>query len=119
MTDVRVLIADAMDPRAAAIFRERGIHVDENIGLGPDELAAIIGSYDGLAVRSSTRVTAAILDAALPRLKVIGRGGGEPGHAHRRNLPRGGERPWPSARACPQAHGRATAIASLPYPRAR
>ena len=75
MSEVRVLIADAMDPRAATIFRERGIIVDEKPGLGPDELAAIIGDNDGLAVRSSTRVTAAILDAALPRLKVIGRAG--------------------------------------------
>jgi D-3-phosphoglycerate dehydrogenase len=75
VSDVRVLIADAMDPRAAAIFRERGIAVDETPGLSPDELGAIIGDYDGLAVRSSTRVTAAILDAALPRLKVIGRAG--------------------------------------------
>ena len=75
MSEVRVLIADAMDPRAAAIFRERGIVVDEKPGLSPDELSAIIGEYDGLAVRSSTRVTAVILDAALPRLKVIGRAG--------------------------------------------
>jgi D-3-phosphoglycerate dehydrogenase len=75
MTNLRILIADAMDPRAAAIFRERGIGVDEKPGLSPDELAAIIGEYDGLAVRSSTRVTAPILDAALPRLKVIGRAG--------------------------------------------
>jgi D-3-phosphoglycerate dehydrogenase len=76
MTDqVKVLIADKMDPRAAALFRERGIHVDEKPGLTPDELAAIIGGYDGLAVRSSTRVSAAVMDAALPRLKVIGRAG--------------------------------------------
>ena len=71
----KVLIADKMDPRAAALFRERGVLVDERPGLGPDELAAIIGGYDGLAVRSSTRVTPAIMDAALPRLKVIGRAG--------------------------------------------
>jgi D-3-phosphoglycerate dehydrogenase len=72
---VRVLIADKMDPKAASIFRERGIAVEEKPGLSPDELAAIIGNYDGLAVRSSTRVTAPIMDAALPRLKVIGRAG--------------------------------------------
>jgi D-3-phosphoglycerate dehydrogenase len=72
---VKVLIGDKMDPRAAAIFRDRGIEVDEKPGLSPDELKAIIGDYDGLAVRSSTRVTAAIMDAALPRLKVIGRAG--------------------------------------------
>jgi D-3-phosphoglycerate dehydrogenase len=72
---VRVLIADKMDPRAAAIFRERGIAVDEKPGLSPDEVAAIIGDYDGVAVRSSTRIGAAAMDAGLPRLKVIGRAG--------------------------------------------
>src|ERR1043165_8048072 len=76
MTDaVRVLIADKMDPKAAAIFRERGIEIDEKPGLSPEELAAVIGKYDGLAVRSSTKVGAAAMDAALPRLKVIGRAG--------------------------------------------
>src|SRR5579864_2924615 len=72
---VRVLIADKMDPRAAAIFRERGIDVDEKPGLSADELSQVIGNYDGLAVRSSTRVNAAAMDCALPRLKVIGRAG--------------------------------------------
>jgi len=71
----RVLIADKMDPRAATIFRERGIEVDEKPGLSAEQLAQIIGGYDGLAVRSSTRVNAAAMDAALPRLKVIGRAG--------------------------------------------
>ena len=71
----RVLISDQMDPKAAGIFRERGIEVDEKPGLSADELRAIIGDYDGLAVRSSTRVNAAAMDAALPRLKVIGRAG--------------------------------------------
>ena len=76
MTDtVKVLIADKMDPKAAAIFRERGIAVDEKPGLSPDELQAVIGGYDGVAVRSSTRINAAAMDAALPRLKVIGRAG--------------------------------------------
>ncbi|HZU50239.1 MAG TPA: phosphoglycerate dehydrogenase, partial [Sphingomicrobium sp.] len=72
---VHVLIADKMDPRAAAIFRERGIHVDERPGLTPDELKSIIGDYDGVAVRSSTKINAAAMDAGLPRLKVIGRAG--------------------------------------------
>ena len=76
MTDtIKVLIADKMDPKAAAIFRERGIAVDEKPGLSPDELQAVIGGYDGVAVRSSTRINAAAMDAALPRLKVIGRAG--------------------------------------------
>ena len=43
---VKVLIADKMDTRAAAIFRERGIAVDEKPGLTPDELKAVIGNYD-------------------------------------------------------------------------
>ncbi len=72
---VRVLIADKMDPKAAAIFRERGIDVDEKPGLSADELKAVIGGYDGVAVRSSTRVTAPVMDAGVPRLKVIGRAG--------------------------------------------
>ena len=56
---IKVLIADRMDPKAAAIFRERAIHVDEKPGLSAEELQAILGQYDGLAVRSSTKVTAA------------------------------------------------------------
>ncbi|MFL6740104.1 MAG: phosphoglycerate dehydrogenase [Sphingomicrobium sp.] len=72
---VKVLIADKMDSRAAAIFRDRGIEVDEKPGLSPDELAGTIGNYDGVAVRSSTKINAATMDAALPRLKVIGRAG--------------------------------------------
>jgi D-3-phosphoglycerate dehydrogenase len=70
----RVLISDKMDPRAAAIFRERGIEVDEITGKTPDELAAIIGDYHGLAIRSSTKATAKLLDHAT-NLKVVGRAG--------------------------------------------
>ncbi len=70
----KVLISDAMDPRAAAIFRERGIEVDEITGQSPDELAAMVGDYHGLAIRSSTKVTPKILDAAT-KLKVVGRAG--------------------------------------------
>src|SRR5688572_17503134 len=74
MTQPKVLISDKMDPKAAQIFRDRGIHVDEITGKTPDELKAIISQYDGLAIRSATKVTKAVLDAA-PRLKVIGRAG--------------------------------------------
>ncbi|MEO6360417.1 MAG: phosphoglycerate dehydrogenase, partial [Sphingomicrobium sp.] len=70
----KVLISDQMDPKAAAIFRERGVHVDEITGKTPDELKAIIGGYDGLAIRSSTKVTKDILDHAT-NLKVVGRAG--------------------------------------------
>ena len=71
---VRVLISDKMDPKAAAILRERGIDVDEKPGLAPDELKAIIGDYDGLAIRSATKVTKTLLESA-DRLKVVGRAG--------------------------------------------
>jgi len=70
----KVLISDKMDPNAAAIFRERGVEVDEITGKTPEELKAIIGQYDGLAIRSSTKVTKEILDAAT-NLKVVGRAG--------------------------------------------
>ena len=74
MTQPKVLISDKMDPQAAAIFRGRGIVVDEKPGLTPEELKAIIGDYDGLAIRSATKVTKTILEAAA-NLKVVGRAG--------------------------------------------
>src|SRR5687767_10476680 len=70
----KVLISDQMDPKAAEIFRARGVDVDERPGLTKDELIAIIGDYDGLAIRSSTKVTKEVLDAAT-NLKVVGRAG--------------------------------------------
>lgn len=70
----KVLISDKMDPQAAQIFRDRGVEVDEITGKTPEELKAIIGEYDGLAIRSSTKVTPEILDVAT-NLKVIGRAG--------------------------------------------
>lgn len=71
---VKVLISDKMSPRAAEIFRDRGVEVDEKPGMTPEELKACIGEYDGLAVRSATKATAEIL-AAATNLKVIGRAG--------------------------------------------
>ena len=68
---VKVLISDKMSPRAAEIFRERGVEVDELTGMTPEELKACIGEYDGLAVRSATKATAEII-AAASNLKVIG-----------------------------------------------
>jgi D-3-phosphoglycerate dehydrogenase len=70
----KVLISDSMDPKAAEIFRDKGVEVEERPGLSKDELKAIIGDYDGLAIRSATKVTADLLGAAA-RLKVIGRAG--------------------------------------------
>src|SRR3954468_8885492 len=70
----KVLISDQMDPKAAEIFRANGVEVDEKTGLSKEELKAIIGDYDGLAIRSATKVTADVLEAAA-KLKVIGRAG--------------------------------------------
>src|SRR6478609_2505255 len=74
MTKPQVLISDKMDPNAARIFQERGCDVDVITGKTPEELKAIIGQYDGLAIRSATKVTKEIIDAAT-NLKVIGRAG--------------------------------------------
>ena len=71
---VKVLISDKLSPAAVDIFRARGIEVDVKPGLSPAELRAIIGDYDGLAIRSASKVTRELLDAA-PNLKVVGRAG--------------------------------------------
>ena len=70
----KVLISDELSQNAVDIFQQRGIEVDVNTGLSEDELIAIIGDYDGLAVRSATKATEKVL-AAAEKLKVIGRAG--------------------------------------------
>ncbi|MDF1855345.1 phosphoglycerate dehydrogenase [Pseudooceanicola sp.] len=72
----KVLISDALSDAAVQIFKDRGIEVDFQPQLGKDKekLLEIIGNYDGLAIRSATKVTDKVL-AAATRLKVIGRAG--------------------------------------------
>ncbi len=72
----RVLISDKLSPTAVQIFKDRGLEVDYEPDLGKDRdaLIARIGDYDGLAVRSATKVTEKVLEAA-KKLKVIGRAG--------------------------------------------
>ena len=70
----KVLISDKLSPAAIEIFKRRGLEVDFKPGLTPAELRAIIGEYDGLAIRSATKVTREVLDAAT-KLKVVGRAG--------------------------------------------
>jgi D-3-phosphoglycerate dehydrogenase len=72
----KVLISDSLSEAALQIFRDRGIDVDfqPNLGKDKDALAAIIGNYDGLAIRSATKATAKLIEAAT-NLKVIGRAG--------------------------------------------
>src|SRR5215470_11608656 len=74
MTAPRVLIADQLSPAAVAIFKERGVATDVKIGLPKDELEKIIKDYDGLAVRSATKVTDKVI-AAGGKLRVVGRAG--------------------------------------------
>ena len=72
----RVLISDALSPAAVQIFKDRGVEVDfqPNLGKDKDKLAAAIDGFDGLAIRSATKVTAKLLEKA-NGLKVIGRAG--------------------------------------------
>jgi len=74
MTKPRVLISDSMSSQASAIFEERGIEVVQPGKLSEAEIFDMIGDFDGLAIRSSTRVTEALLEK-VTRLKVVGRAG--------------------------------------------
>ena len=70
----KVLISDSMSNVAQKIFEKNNIAVDVKTGLSEDEIIKIIPEYDGMVVRSATKVTKKILDAA-SNLKVIGRAG--------------------------------------------
>src|SRR5882757_7326220 len=76
MSKPKVLISDALSPAAVQIFKDRGIEVDfqPNLGKDKDKLAEVIGHFDGLAIRSATKVSPKILEKA-KSLKVIGRAG--------------------------------------------
>ncbi len=72
---MKVLVSDKMDEAGIEIFENQdGIEVDVNTGLAPEELKQIIGQYDALAIRSATKVTKDLLEAA-GNLKVIARAG--------------------------------------------
>uniref|UniRef100_A0AAY4AX90 phosphoglycerate dehydrogenase n=1 Tax=Denticeps clupeoides TaxID=299321 RepID=A0AAY4AX90_9TELE len=70
----RVLISESVDPRCRSILQENGIEVTERQNMSKDELLAEIKNYDGLIVRSATKVTAEVVRAA-GALKIIGRAG--------------------------------------------
>ncbi len=76
MTAPKVLISDALSDTAVQIFRDRGIDVTFEPKLGKDKerLAEMIGEFDGLAIRSATKVTDKLLSKAA-NLKVVGRAG--------------------------------------------
>ncbi|HJV41999.1 phosphoglycerate dehydrogenase [Caulobacter sp.] len=74
MTAPRVLIADKLSPAAVDIFKNRGLDFDIKVGLSKDELIAVIGDYDGIAIRSGAKLDKDVI-AAANRLKVIARAG--------------------------------------------
>ena len=69
-------MSDKLSETAVQIFRDRGIDVDfePNLGKDKNKLLSVIGQYDGLAIRSATKATEKIINAAT-NLKVIGRAG--------------------------------------------
>ena len=70
----KVLISDSMSKVAQKIFETNKITVDVKTGLPEEEIIKIIPEYDGMVVRSATKVTKNIISAA-KKLKVIGRAG--------------------------------------------
>ena len=71
---IRVLIADEMSKKAVEILSNAGFSVEVKTGMKPEELAAVIGQYHGVGVRSASKITAAVL-ANPGKLKIIGRAG--------------------------------------------
>jgi D-3-phosphoglycerate dehydrogenase len=73
----RVLISDALSETAINVFRERGVEVEfcPELGSDKEQLARLVGDFDGLAIRSATKVTPKVIAAANGRLRVIGRAG--------------------------------------------
>ena len=72
----RVLVSDKLSETAVQIFRDRGVDVDylPDLGKDKDALLAAIPNYDGLAIRSASKVTPKIIEAA-KKLRVVGRAG--------------------------------------------
>ncbi|MDP1758419.1 MAG: phosphoglycerate dehydrogenase [Thermodesulfovibrionales bacterium] len=71
---MKVLVSDKISDKGVEILKKAGLNVDVKTGMKPDELKACIGEYHGLVIRSATKATAEIIEAA-KNLKVIGRAG--------------------------------------------
>jgi D-3-phosphoglycerate dehydrogenase len=71
---LKVLVSDNISLKGVEILKKAGLDVDVKTGMKPEELKACIGEYHGLIIRSATKVTSEIIDAAV-NLKVIGRAG--------------------------------------------
>jgi D-3-phosphoglycerate dehydrogenase len=71
---MKVLVSDNLSEKGVAILKAAGLEVDVKTGMKPEELKACIGQYDGIVIRSATKLTSDVIDAA-ENLKVIGRAG--------------------------------------------
>ncbi|HEV2905367.1 MAG TPA: hypothetical protein VGW32_09975, partial [Pyrinomonadaceae bacterium] len=74
MSAQRVLVADDVSDSGLQPLRDAGFEIEKRTGLSAAELQSVIAECDGLVVRSETKVSSALMDAA-PRLRVIGRAG--------------------------------------------
>lgn len=70
----RVLVTEALAEPAIQAMKEADVEVDVRFGLSPDQILEVIGEYEGLIVRSATKVTAHVIEAGT-KLKVVGRAG--------------------------------------------
>lgn len=70
----KILIADKLSPTAVSVFKDRGLEAVVKVGLSPEELIKEVADYDGIAVRSASKITADVI-ANAPKLKVVGRAG--------------------------------------------
>lgn len=71
---MKVLVSDNLSPKGVEILKKGGLKVDVKTGMSPEELRSVIGQYQGIVIRSATKMTADIIEAAI-NLKVIGRAG--------------------------------------------
>ncbi len=70
----KVLIADKMSIQAEKVFTANGINFDKKIGLSEEEICKIVNEYEGIVVRSATKITKKIIQSG-EKLKVLGRAG--------------------------------------------
>ncbi len=71
---MKVLVSDNLSEKGVSILKKAGLHVDVKTGMSPEELKSVIGEYSGIVIRSATKLTADVIEAAR-NLKVIGRAG--------------------------------------------
>jgi D-3-phosphoglycerate dehydrogenase len=74
MNTAKILVSDDVSESGLAPLRAAGFAVEKRTGLKPEELRALLPEYEGLVVRSETKVTAEVMDAG-GRLRAVGRAG--------------------------------------------